>query len=87
MALLQSQTFRWATAIVLLVLAATAVVGWAGGSDPLEPVRPALFGALLIAWLIPDLRTEPAGWTRRLTWFGVVAGAVLVVTSPIELAG
>jgi hypothetical protein len=86
MALLQSQTVRWATAIALLVLAATAVVGWAGGSDPFEAVRSGVFGALMLAWLIPDLRTEPAGWIRRLTWCGVVAGAVLIVTTTIELA-
>jgi hypothetical protein len=86
MALLQSQTVRWATAIALLVFAATAVVGWAGGSDPFEAVRPGVFGALMLAWLIPDLRTEPAGWIRRFEWCGVIAAAVLVVATVIELA-
>jgi len=85
-ALLQSPTVRWTTAILLLAFAATAIVGLAGGPDPLETVRPGLFGAFMIAWLLPDLRTEPAGWTRRLTWCGVVAGALLVVTTTIELA-
>ena len=86
MAIFRSQPIRWATALLLLVLAATAVVGVAGGADPLKAVRPAILGALLLAWLIPDLRTEPDGWTRRLTWCGVIAGALLVVTTAVELA-
>jgi hypothetical protein len=61
-------------------------VGWAGGSDPFEAVRPAVAGALLIAWLLPDVRTEPASWMRRCEWCGVIAGALLVVTSLAELA-
>jgi hypothetical protein len=86
MALLRSQPVRWATAIALMVLAATAIVGWAGGSDPFEGARPAVAGAVVIAWLLPDLQTEPAGWTRRLEWFAVIAGAVVIVASLAELA-
>jgi hypothetical protein len=69
-----------------MVLAASAVVGWAGGSDPFEGVRSALFGALVLAWLLPELLTEPAGWTRRIVWCGVICGAVLLVASAVELA-
>ena len=87
MALLRSQALRWATLIALVVLAATAVVGWAGGSDPFDGVRAALFGGLMLAWLIPELQTEPSGWTRRLVWCGVICSVVLLVTSAVELAG
>jgi hypothetical protein len=86
MALLKSQGLRWATLIALVVLAATAIVGWAGGSDPFEGVRAALFAALMLAWLIPDLQTEPGGWTRRLLWCAVICSAVLLVASAVELA-
>jgi hypothetical protein len=85
MELLRSQALRWATAIALLGLAATAVVGWAGGADPFDGVRAALFGALMLAWLIPDLQAEPGAWTRRLLWCGVICSAVLLVASTVEL--
>jgi hypothetical protein len=84
--LLRSQPVRWATAILLLVFAATQVVGWAGGSDPFEAVRPAVFGVLMLAWVLPDLRTEPPGWIRRCEWCGAIAGAGIIVTSLAELA-
>ena len=86
MAILRSQPIRWATALVLLVLGATAVVGVAGGTDPLKAVRPAILGSLLLAWLIPDLRIESDRLTRRFTWCGVISGALLVVTNAVELA-
>jgi hypothetical protein len=40
---------------------------------------------VILGWFGVELRNERGLWTRRVLWFGIAAGALLVVGSVGEL--
>ena len=79
MRLLGTPAYRWALYALLLAFFVLSVLGNVGGPDLLGDAQPAIWGLILIVWFSTELRRESGEWMRRLLWFGIAAGVLLIV--------
>ena len=85
MRLVAIPAYRWALYALLLAFFVLSMLGTVGGPDLLGDAQPAIWGLVLIVWFGTELRRESGVWMRRLLWFGIASGVLLIIGAAGEL--
>jgi hypothetical protein len=85
MRLVAIPAYRWTVYALLFAFFALSMLGNVGGPELLGEAQFAIWGLILIVWFGTELRGESGPWIRRLLWFGIASGVLLIVGTVGEL--